>query len=195
MTTTTVTDVELSVELREQLAGIEAIKRDARELVEGLTEAQLTWRPEPSRWSIAQCLQHIVLSGEGYLPRLGDLIEASRQRTRLGRPSFRPGFVSSWFIRSMEPPPRFKAKTFRAMEPPPAVTPDAVLRSFFAFHDELAARVRAMHGVDPNGARMRSPFFRPLRFTLGQVVALLITHARRHLWQARQVRQHPGFPS
>jgi hypothetical protein len=195
MTTTAVTEVELSAELRTQLERIEAIKRDARALVEDLDDAQLNWRPEPSRWSIAQCLQHIVISGEGYLPRLGELIESSRARTRQRRPPFRPGFFASWFIRSMEPPPRFKAKTFRAMEPPPAPErAEDILRAFLAFHDELAVRVRAMHDVDPSGARMRSPFFRPLRFTLGQVVALLTTHARRHLWQARQVRQHPGFP-
>ena len=195
MTTTTVTEAALSAELRGQLERIEAIKRDARELVEGLSEEQLTWRPDASRWSIAQCLQHIVLSGDGYLPRLGELIEASRERTRQRRPPFRPGFIASWFIRSMEPPPRFKAKTFRAMEPPPAGSPTEVVRSFLTFHDEFSQRVRTMHDVDPNGARMRSPFFRPLRFTLGQVVALLITHACRHLWQARQVRQHPGFPT
>ena len=195
MTTTTVTEAELSAELRTQLERIEAIKRDARELIDGLNERQLNWRPEPSRWSIAQCMQHIVLSGQGYLPRLGELIETSRARTAQLRPPFRPGMISSWFIRSMEPPPRFKAKTFRAMEPPPTPEdPAEVLRAFLAFHDELAQRVRAMHDVDPNGARMRSPFFRPLQFTLGQVIALLITHARRHLWQARQVRQHPGFP-
>jgi DinB superfamily len=195
MTTTTVTEAELSAELRAQLEQIEAIKRDARELLDGLDDRRLNWRPEPSRWSIAQCLHHIVLSGAGYLPRLGELIETSRERTQQRRPPFRAGIISSWFIRSMEPPPRFKAKTFRAMEPPPAPEhAEEVLRAFLAFHDELAMRVRAMHDVDANGARMHSPFFRPLRFTLGQVVALLITHARRHLWQARQVRQHPGFP-
>jgi hypothetical protein len=195
MTTTTVTEAAPTMELRAQLERIEAIKRDARELVDSLDDAQLNWRPEQSRWSIAQCLQHVVISGQGYLPRLGELIEAARARSRQHRPPFRPGFVSSWFIRSMEPPPRFKAKTFRAMEPPPRPERrDDVLQSFLVFHDELAVRVRAMHDVDLNAARMRSPFFRPLQFTLGQVVELLITHARRHLWQARQVRQHPGFP-
>jgi hypothetical protein len=196
MSVTTVTEAELSAELREQLERIEAIKRDALALVDALTDEQLNWRPDPSRWSIAQCLHHIVLSGAGYVSRLGELVETSRKREQLGQPPLRPGMLSGWFIRSMEPPPRFKAKTFRSIEPPPAsMSRDAVFNEFIAFHDELANRVRAMRDVNLNGARMPSPFFRPLRFTIGQVITLLITHARRHLWQARQVRQHPGFPA
>lgn len=194
MTTLTFTEAEIPVELREQLERIEAIKRDALALVDGVTDEQLNWRPDTTRWSIGQCLSHILLSGGPYLARLDALVEDARQREHAGQPAFRQGIISRWFIRSMEPPPRFKAKTFRSMEPGATFSRDALIRDFVAFHDDLAARVRAMRGVDPDRARMNSPFFRPLRFTLGQSVALLVTHARRHLWQARQIRQHPSFP-
>ena len=194
MTTLTFTEPEIPVELREQLERIEAIKRDVLTLMDGLTDEQLNWRPDTARWSIGQCLSHILLSGGPYLARLDMLLEEARNRERTGLPPFRQGVISRWFIRSMEPPPRFKAKTFRSMEPAEKFSREPLLRDFIAFHDELATRVRAMRGVDPHRARMNSPFFRPLRFTLGQAIALLVTHARRHLWQARQVRQHPSFP-
>lgn len=194
MTTLTFAEAEIPVELREQLERIEAIKREALALVDGLTDEQVNWRPDATRWSIAQCLSHILLSGGPYLARLDALLAEAREREKAGLPPFRQGMISRWFIRSMEPPPRFKAKTFRTMEPGETFRRDELLRDFLAFHDELAARVRAMRGVDPDRARMSSPFFKPMRFTLGQAVALLVTHARRHLWQARQVRQHPSFP-
>lgn len=194
MSTLTITEAEIPATLREQLERIEAIKRDVLELVDALTDEQLNWRPESGRWSIGQCLSHIVLSGGPYLARLDGLVEEARQREGGGLPPFRQGMISRWFIRSMEPPPRFKAKTFRSMEPHESVRGEALIHEFVAFHDALAARVRAMRGIDPDRARMNSPFFRPLRFTLGQAIALLVTHARRHLWQARQVRQHPSFP-
>ena len=194
MTTLTFTEPEIPVELREQLERIEAIKRDALALVDGLTDEQLNWRPDPGRWSIGQCLSHVLISGGPYLSRLDGLLEEARNRERTGLPAYRRGAISRWFIRSMEPPPRFKAKTFRSMEPIETLTREPLIGDFIRFHDELAARIRAMRGVDPDRARMNSPFFRPLRFTLGQAIALLVTHARRHLWQARQVRQHPSFP-
>lgn len=194
MTTLTFTEPEVPVELREQIERIEAIKRDALALVDGLTDEQLNWRPDAARWSIGQCLSHVLISGAPYFSRLDGLLEEARNRERTGQPAFRKGAISRWFIRSMEPPPRFKAKTFRSMEPGEALSREPLVREFIGFHDELAARIRGMRGVDPDRARMNSPFFRPLRFTLGQAIALLVTHARRHLWQARQVRQHPSFP-
>ena len=194
MSALTFTEAEIPVELREQLERIEAIKRDALELVDALNDAQVNWRPDPGRWSIGQCLSHVILTGAPYLARLDGLLEEAHQRERSGQPPYRQGIVSRWFIRSMEPPPRFKAKTFRSMEPADSVSRDTLIREFIEFHDALAARVRTMRRVDLDRARMASPFFRPLRFTLGQAIALLITHARRHLWQARQVRQHPSFP-
>jgi hypothetical protein len=194
MSASTFTEPEIPVELREQLERIEAIKRDSMELVEGLTDEQLNWRPDATRWSIGQCLKHVILSGAPNLSRLDALIEEARQRERTGQARFRQGIVARWFIRSMEPPPRFKAKTFRSMEPLEAVNGSTLIREFTEFHEALALRLRAMRGVDPDRARMASPFFRPLRFTLGQTMALLVVHARRHLWQARQVLQHPSFP-
>lgn len=33
-----------------------------------------------------------------------------------------------------------------------------------------------------------------LRFNLQLTFAWIVAHERRHLWQARQVRNHPAFP-
>ena len=33
------------------------------------------------------------------------------------------------------------------------------------------------------------------QMTLGQMLEVNVVHTRRHLWQARQVRQQPGFPA
>ncbi|MGH7504090.1 MAG: DinB family protein [Longimicrobiales bacterium] len=195
MSHATLMDPDLSAGLRARLEEIEAIKRDARELFDGLSDAQANWRPHPRRWSIAQCLDHIVLSGEPYLRSIEAMIGEARRRAALKQPPFRPGRLSGWFIRSVEPPPRFKAKTFRSMEPGEGRPAAEALARFLALHDALAALIRSAQGIDPHGGRAPSPFFRLLRLTLDQSIALVTTHARRHLWQARQVRQQPAFPA
>src|SRR5206468_1680855 len=40
-----------------------AICDDARALVVDLSDARFNWKPAPERWSIAQCLKHLVLTG------------------------------------------------------------------------------------------------------------------------------------
>src|SRR6185295_11477960 len=38
---------------------------DLVKAVDGLTEAQLNFKPAPDRWSVLECVQHITLSSQG----------------------------------------------------------------------------------------------------------------------------------
>ncbi|MDP2497291.1 MAG: DinB family protein, partial [Candidatus Palauibacterales bacterium] len=67
-------------ELRESLGELRATGAEAEELTSGLTPEQLSWRPEPDAWSIAECLDHLVRTGEAYLEVLDEAIEEGRGR-------------------------------------------------------------------------------------------------------------------
>jgi hypothetical protein len=54
--------------------------------------------------------------------------------------------------------------------------------------------VRA-EGIDWARARVVSPASRFFRLPFAAYVAFLLAHDRRHLWQAREVRNHPAFPA
>jgi hypothetical protein len=110
-------------------------------------------------------------------------------------PAYRPGFIANWVVRSMEPPPRLRVKTFRPLEPAPRLGAAAVTAEFLGALDGLADTIARVQSVDPNGGRMRSPFLGALRLTLDQAIRLQLGHARRHLWQAWQVRKSPRFPA
>jgi hypothetical protein len=68
-----------------------------------------------------------------------------------------------------------------------------VLPAFVAVRDQLADRVRRSDGLDLKRVKVVSPVTRLLRLPLGAYLRFVITHDRRHLWQARQVRQTAGF--
>jgi len=40
-----------------------AVIDDAKSIVAGVSDAQFNWKPSPGRWSVAQCLKHLVLTG------------------------------------------------------------------------------------------------------------------------------------
>ena len=46
---------------------LDVAERDARALVDGLTEAQGTWRADAGSWSVAECLDHLATSNVVYL--------------------------------------------------------------------------------------------------------------------------------
>ncbi len=40
----------------------------AMRLLAGLTDEQLNWQPTPGTWSVGQCLDHLCITNETYLP-------------------------------------------------------------------------------------------------------------------------------
>ena len=94
----------------------------------------------------------------------------------------------------MEPPPKRRMRTFPILTPPATILArDEVLRTFAASRDRLLERVRAAGGLDLKRAIVVSPVSRLIRMPLGGYLEFLAAHDRRHLWQAKQVREAPGF--
>jgi hypothetical protein len=172
---------------------LDEILVDARALTEGLTPEQFTWRPDERRWSIGQCLEHITRSIRLYPAEIERMIGEARSRASNARP-YREGWFSRWVVKSMEPPPRMRIRTKRSVEPANELERSTVLREFERELARLQELMLSADGTSLRQGRMRSPFAPVLRFTLGQTFAINLAHARRHMWQARQVRQHPNFP-
>ena len=185
----------MNPDLQEMLRQLEAIKADGHAVCAGLSESQFNWRPGEGRWSIAECLVHLNRSVTATLPAFDRAIAEGRAKGRTapggggGAPA-RYGWFSRWMIRSMEPPPKRRMKTFPIFQVPVGGTHGIgrVLPEFVAVRDQLAERVRQADGLDLTKNRTVSPVPRLLRMPLGAYLQFVITHDRRHLWQARQVR-------
>lgn len=177
----------------------------AENLAGELTERQLAWRPEPGRWSVKECLEHLVGVGEAYLQVLDRAIREGRGEGRTGRGPFRHGPWDRWLVRLMEPPPRLGIPAPRAVNP--LKDADAggstgeeasgapVLARFVELQDRLMERLDRADGLDLAGIRLSSPFVSLVRMDLGTAFALVAAHQRRHLWQAEQVTEEEGFPA
>jgi hypothetical protein len=176
-------------------AQVERNQEHARRLVEGLDDEAFRWRPEPRRWSMAECFEHMDVSLGLYLPAIDGAVErAKAQSWRCSPTPPRPGFLAKWFVGLLEPPPK---RRFRAFGPfvPQQVRPLAdALPRFLRSRDELLQRLRDAEGLDLQRAKLRSPAVPLLRFSLAETFAIVIAHDRRHLWQAQQVRSAPAFP-
>jgi len=62
---------------------------------EGLSPEQLNWRPRPEAWSVGQCLEHLHLANEVYLPAISIALEG-RPHSRF-RKSFSAGSAAGSF--------------------------------------------------------------------------------------------------
>ena len=169
----------------------DAIERDARALLEGLTAAQGVWRPQPTAWSIAHCLDHLATANRVYLGAMEPPAERALQRGRLRRGPAVPGLIGAWFVRTLEPPvkPRFKMKAPKKIVPRPSPPLDDAAAQFSASQADVRAFLRTYADIDLAGVLFPNPFVRGVRFSLATGLHVIVAHERRHLWQAWNVRK------
>ena len=168
----------LQVEARRQRAQVEATAAP----LDDVTFAQ---RPEAHRWSFGECLEHLALINTIYLDAIDATIGRARgdDALRAGKRSRRHGWLGDAFVRSMEPPPRMKSGAVKGTKPLQRPRSE-VLTEFLAAQDRLIRTIGEARELDLARVRMRSPFFKLLRLSLGQAFGVLLAHNRRHIWQA-----------
>jgi hypothetical protein len=168
-----------------------ANERDARAVVEGLTEAQGTWRPAPGSWSVAQCLDHLAAGSRVYLAAMEPAAQRARSVGRMRHGPAQPGLIGGLFVRSLEPPvnARFKMRAPRKSRPRQSPPLADAGEAFFASHADIRVFLRTYTDIDLTGVRFPNPFIRGIRFSLATGLHVLAAHERRHLWQAWNVRR------
>ena len=169
------------------------------ELARDLGDDRVRWAPDSSSWSIAQCLEHLAITGEACdIPfRAALRAAAPRSGARGPRPDapLRPGPLGKWLLARAGP--RGSGPGLNCpLKLAPSSRPGAgVLDRFLACQALLLAAIEGADGLDLNRVRVTAPISRVLRISLGEALALATGHTRRHLDQARRVRAHPRFPA
>jgi hypothetical protein len=174
------------------ISELDAADRRAERLGKALTAAQLNWRPRPDAWSIGQCLQHLCVTNEVYLPAISTSLE-DRRRSRVQE--IVPGWFGRWFIRKFIAPSSEGSRT----SAPQKIVPDdqvepSILESFLQSNRAARELIYRASDYDVNRIRFKNPFIPMLRFTAGTGLEIISKHQSRHLLQAERVRQSTDFP-
>jgi hypothetical protein len=169
---------------------IAACERDARTLVDDLSEDQVNWQPKPGQsWSIAQCLDHLRKINLVYLDGFARAVDEARAAGAGPFADLRPGWLGRWFVGSLEPPPTLKAPARPQFVPASAIGKAEALEGFVASHAPYRKLVDACTTVDTNRITAPNPLFPRIRMKVSTALLVIPAHDRRHLWQARQVRE------
>jgi hypothetical protein len=184
----------LAPELDEFRRQFEQLANEADALVAPLNDAQFTWHPRPNAWSIADCIDHLNVTARMYLPVLDEGIANAIRQGQYSEGPYAYWWLARMFVRMLEPPPRLRTKTPAAFRPPTGRTRHEIMAAFRAYQVQYIDRLRQANGLVLARARARSPVVSWMVFPLGCGFAAMAAHERRHLWQAGQVMQAPGFP-
>ena len=175
---------ELTPELQAVAEELESARRHAHRLAESASVDAWAAEPEAGAWSVAECIQHLNLTSEAYLPFLRTALEDARRAGRTRRGRHRIDAIGRLFCWLLEPPARMRVKTPPRFVPPEAPPRDRVLGDFDRHQDEIASLLPAADALDLTGIKVKSAFSKRIRYNVYSTYKILTAHQRRHLWQA-----------
>jgi hypothetical protein len=145
-------------------------------------------RRDPARWSVAECVAHLNLTGAAYVSILREAIDRGKA---VGGPQltgrYRRDFMGWLLWKSMPPPVRIKTKT-TAPFVPQSTAPVAELEAeFVRLQDAQLALLEEADGLPLGDIKVQSPFNEKVKYNLYSCLTILPPHQHRHLWQAEQI--------
>jgi hypothetical protein len=174
---------------------VKVIVEEGEGLVDGLNPTQMNWSPGQGQWSIASVFEHLNATGRLYLPVLEGAAAKARQEGRIGEGPFVYGFLARWFLRMTLPPVKRRFSAPAAFRPAAGKDPLAIVAEWREMNRRMHEAMVGASGVDLAAVKVTSPASKLLRLSLGMAYWILTAHEKRHLWQARNVRNNAAFPS
>ena len=170
-------------------------RAEVHAVADGLSGEAFNWKPDPTSWSVAECVAHLNVVAAAYLPPLD---AAAADGARRGEGPFEYGFLARK-VRGGMVPGGPALKTGRALDPSDggarsSLDRDATLAAFDGHVARFVAVCERSAGLDLARIKVRYPFMRLLRLPLGAFLDITGLHALRHARQARRVTGAPGFP-
>lgn len=149
--------------------------------LEGLDAATLTWRHNPNAWNILECLEHLNLYGDFYLPEIEQSIKKSTTK-RVA--DFKSGWLGGYFAKSMLPKEKLnKMNTFKDKNPINKELNKTTLENFIGQQEKLLTLLNASQQVDLNKVRINTSLSKLIRLKLGDTFQFYINHIIRHFVQ------------
>jgi hypothetical protein len=172
---------------------LQKVARDARTTFGALDAGQMNWRPDATRWSVAQCFLHLVTANRLMLQEARAALSGPK-RSAWNLLPFLPRMIGPALIRSQAPTTTRKYKAPQSAQPTMSDIPSDVLEQFITQHRELAEWIRTVDEQAATRAIMNSPFIRFVAYSVLDGSRLLVAHDHRHFEQARRLTQLPEFP-
>jgi hypothetical protein len=168
-------------------AELESAQARLHELVRRTPEPHWYQRVDPDRWSMAECVAHLNLTSEAYVPLVRAALDEGKRSGHPAPARYRRDPVGWLLWRMAGPPVRHRVKTTAAFIPGARVPLDRLLAEFERLQQVQIAWVAAADGLDLGRLWIRSPFNPRVRYNAYSCLSILPRHQHRHLWQAEQV--------
>ncbi|MBT2623227.1 DinB family protein [Chryseobacterium sp. ISL-6] len=149
------------------------------------TDQELNHKTSENSWSVLECIEHLNLYGDFYIPEITHRISSSHSTTKT---TFSPGILGNYFAKSMLPKEKLNTmKTFKTMNPIRAKLDKGVLKKFIWQEQQLLVLLEKSRNINLEKTKTSISISKLIKLKLGDTLRFVIYHNVRHIEQTKKV--------
>jgi len=167
------------------------LNMDSVKKLKNLSNDELNYRESQSSWTILECIEHLNLYGDFYIPVIRECVkEQKNEPTKV----FKSGLLGNYFVKSMHPKERQnKMKTFTNMNPLNRSLDKQVIDRFLNQQKEYLELVHNSRQVNLNKAKTALSISKIIKMKLGDTFRFINAHNNRHIIQIKNIMKKYSF--
>ena len=153
-----------------------------------LTNEQMTWQPDDNEWTIAQCLEHLNLYGDDYLPLFEQLIGSSKKNE--STTIFKSTWLGEFYVNAVKIEGKAdwdKYEVLETYDPSVKGVRNGVLNEFILQQKKLLTILSSASEVSLKKNKINAPNKGWFKISLGDGLRWLVYHNLRHIFQSNQI--------
>ncbi len=171
----------------------EALLKDLKSFL-SLTENQLNWKISADKWSVGECVDHLIVTNKLYLDEFEKQFSQKQVKGDWSGTPVKHKFLSRFIIKSVNPNNSKMVKTFRVFNPASRKYSREVFSQYSDLQNAFINLLSSVKNLDLNKYIMTSPTSKIIKENFCDVLEIIRLHDKRHFLQAKRVINHPNFP-
>jgi len=160
----------------------------------GVSLEQLNWKPSLQSWSIAQCLEHLIISHNSYGSYFGEIAEGNYKMNFWQSYSPFTHLSGKLMKQQLQEHPKRKFKAPKKIQPAASEMKMEIIDRYQENLETFLDQISKCRNIDIDKTIITSPILSIVTYSLRDAFQFLMQHEHRHINQAIRVKANKDFP-
>lgn len=182
------------IAMDKQIEKLEELSVAMQEKFGGLSFEQLNWKPNEETWSIAQCLDHLVVTNKEEIPAIKKGLSGEHNKSIWERLPLLSSVMGKFIVNSVDPENSRKNRAPKVFQPSESDIGTEIVEEYLKTSKIVQALIEKAAGVPSRRMVITSPVAKVATYSIHNALKIIVLHDQRHFNQAVGVLESEGFP-
>lgn len=170
--------------LIDDLIGITKVNLNKAEKIKQISNERLNFRIDPNSWTVLECIEHLNIYGNYYLPEIEKSIQQANPKDKI----FKSGLLGNYFVSIIKPNGKLnKFKTPKLYDPLGANLDLSTVDTFITHQYKLIHLLNNARNVSLVKTKNSISISKYIKLRLGDTFRFVCYHNQRHLDQVENI--------